>query len=44
MVKHSHGSMDVTPHEKTFKSFIAWLTWAAVAIVIGLIFLWLING
>ncbi|WP_375261767.1 aa3-type cytochrome c oxidase subunit IV [Palleronia sp.] len=44
MAKHSQGSMDITGHEKTFNGFISIITWASVAIVVGLILLWLING
>ena len=44
MAKHSHGSMDTTHHEKVFNSFITWITRGTIAIILGLIFLWLVNG
>lgn len=44
MAKHTHGSMDTTEHEKVFNSFITWITRGTIAIILGLIFLWLVNG
>ena len=44
MAKHSHGSMDITQHEKVFNAFITWITRGSIAIVLGLIFLGLVNG
>ena len=44
MAKHSHGSMDITTQEKTFASFVTWVTRTVVAIIVALILLALING
>ncbi len=44
MAEHQPGSMDIRVQEKTFAGFIRFVTYAAVAIVIFLVFLALANG
>ncbi|WOI55417.1 aa3-type cytochrome c oxidase subunit IV [Palleronia sp. LCG004] len=44
MAKHSHGSMDITDQERTFKGFVTWTTRGVIAIIVALILLGLING
>ena len=44
MAKHSQGSMDITSQEKTFNSFISWVTRTVIAIIVALVLLALING
>ncbi|WP_126977757.1 aa3-type cytochrome c oxidase subunit IV [Frigidibacter oleivorans] len=44
MAEHKPGSMDITTQEKTFAGFMRLTTWAAVLIVVSLIFLALTNG
>ena len=44
MAKHSHGSMDITDQEKTFNGFITWSTRGVVVIILGLIFLAIVNA
>ncbi len=44
MAKHTHGSMDITTHEKTFAGFVTWVTRTIVAIIVALILLALVNG
>lgn len=42
--EYVHGSMDVTSHEKTFKTFVKFVTRAVVIIVIALVFVTLVNA
>lgn len=44
MAKHEHGTMDVKVQEKTFGSFISWVTTTVVLIIAFLIFLAIVNG
>ncbi len=44
MAEHSHGDMDTRDHEKTFVGFIRMTTWAAIIIVLILIFMALVNA
>lgn len=44
MAEHKHGSMEIEEQEKTFEGFIQYVTWAAVAIIVFLILLAMING
>ncbi|MBU2358364.1 aa3-type cytochrome c oxidase subunit IV [Loktanella sp. M215] len=44
MADHKHGEMDVTVQEKTFDSFIWFVSRGAIAIVVLLILLALANG
>ena len=44
MAKHTHGSMNIEDQERTFAAFIKWVTWAAIAIIVGLLLLAIING
>lgn len=44
MAEHEQGSMDVRAHEKTFAGFVKFMTWAAVVILLVLVFLALANG
>ncbi|RVV97836.1 aa3-type cytochrome c oxidase subunit IV [Mesobaculum littorinae] len=43
MAEHKHGSMDITVQEETFNGFITMVTRGAIAVVIFLVFLALIN-
>lgn len=38
------GEMDITVQEKTFDTFISWVTKGAIAIIVFLVFLALVNG
>ena len=40
MAKHSQGSMDITSQEKTFNSFISWVTRTVIAIIVVVIWSW----
>lgn len=44
MAEHKHGSMDITAQEKTFETFVKFVTWTVVAIIAALIFLALVNA
>lgn len=44
MADHKHGSMDIETQEKTFASFMTWVTRTVIAIIVALILLYLING
>lgn len=44
MAEHKHGSMDITVQEKTFNGFMTLVSRAAIAIIVFLIFLALVNG
>ncbi len=44
MADHEHGSMDITAHEQTFGGFVRLITRAAILIIVGLIFLALVNA
>lgn len=44
MADYKHGEMDTTPQETTFNGFMTIVSRAAIAIIIGLILLALING
>ena len=44
MADHKHGEMDITVQEKTFDGFMKMVTRGAIAIIIFLIFLALVNG
>lgn len=44
MAEHEHGTMDITDHEKTFASFMTWVTRGAIICIVALILLALING
>ncbi|MCB5199905.1 aa3 type cytochrome c oxidase subunit IV [Loktanella sp. DSM 29012] len=44
MSDHKHGEMDTTEHEKTFDWFMWFISRGAVAIIVLLIFLALVNG
>ncbi|MFZ3582227.1 aa3-type cytochrome c oxidase subunit IV [Loktanella sp. DJP18] len=44
MADHKHGEMDVSVQEKTFDSFIWFVSRGAIAIIVFLIFLALVNG
>ena len=44
MAKHTHGSMDIEAQEKTFEGFVSAVARTAVAIIVALILLALING
>lgn len=41
---HSHGSMDLRAHERTFGGFVRWMMWSAVAALAVLVFLALTNA
>lgn len=42
--KHTHGSMDISVQEKTFASFMNWVTKTTIVIIVALILLYFING
>ncbi len=44
MADHQHGSIDVRDHEKTFNGFIRFVTWAAIIVLLILIFMALVNA
>ncbi|SEW39049.1 aa3 type cytochrome c oxidase subunit IV [Cognatiyoonia koreensis] len=44
MAKHKHGEMDISVHEKTFDGFIKMVTRGAIACIVLLIFIGLVNG
>ncbi len=46
MADHHHipGSMDISEHEKTYNGFVKLTTRSAIAIVVGLILLALVNA
>lgn len=44
MAEHTHGKMDIRNNEKTFAGFIRMATWAAVVVVLVLIFMALVNA
>lgn len=44
MAEYEHGSMDITEQERTFESFIRWMTRAAVATIVLLILIAIVNG
>lgn len=44
MADHKHGEMDITAQEKTFDSFIWFVSRGTIAIIVFLIFLALVNG
>ena len=44
MAEHKHGEMDIEVQEKTFDGFVKAVTWSAVAIIVALIFIDLVNG
>lgn len=44
MADHEHGKMDISSHEKTFAGFVKFTTYATVVIILGLIFIALVNG
>ncbi len=41
---HKPGSMDITVQEKTFEGFIKFVARAAIACILVLIFIGLVNG
>ena len=44
MADHKHGEMDITVQEKTFDSFIWFVSRGTIAIIVFLIFLALVNA
>ena len=44
MAEHEHGRMDITEQERTFEAFVRWTIRTVVAIFVGLVLLWIING
>ncbi|WP_372613297.1 aa3-type cytochrome c oxidase subunit IV [Aquicoccus sp.] len=44
MSEHKHGEMDITVQEKTFEGFVKYMTWSAVAIILLLLFIALVNA
>jgi hypothetical protein len=44
MAEHEPGSMDITEQENTFESFVRWTVRVVLAVIIGLIFLAIVNG
>lgn len=41
---HTHGSMDIRGHEKTFAGFVKWSTWVGIAAICVVIFMALSNA
>ena len=44
MAEHKHGDMDIKEHERTFEGFTRFTVWTAVAILVVLVFLALVNA
>jgi hypothetical protein len=44
MAEHKHGEMDISVQEKTYASFVTWVTRSSIGILIFLVLLALING
>lgn len=44
MADYKHGSMDVSVQERTFATFVSWITKGSIVCVLLLIFLALVNG
>lgn len=44
MADYKPGEMDISVQEKTFNTFISWVTKGTIAIIVLLIFLALVNG
>ena len=44
MAEHKHGTMNTDVQEKTFNSFITWVTRMSIGIIVFLILLAMING
>lgn len=44
MADHKHGEMNIDVQEKTFNGFVKSVAWSAVAIIVALILIALING
>ncbi len=44
MAEHTHGKMDIRSNEKTFAGFVRMTMWAAIVIVLVLVFLALVNA
>ncbi|WP_377509086.1 aa3-type cytochrome c oxidase subunit IV [Octadecabacter sp. R77987] len=44
MAEHKHGEMDTSVQEKTFDGFMKMVTRTSIAIILLLIFIYLVNG
>ena len=44
MAEHKHGEMDISVQEATFASFVKWVGWGVVVILVALILLATINA
>lgn len=44
MAEHTHGNMDIEEHEKTFAAFVRFAAWFAVACLVVLLLVALINA
>lgn len=44
MAEHKHGSMDITMQERTFDGFVKFITRGAIAAILVLIFVALVNA
>lgn len=44
MADHKHGEMNIDVQEKTFNGFVKSVAWSAVAIIVALILIAMING
>ena len=44
MADHKHGEMDITVQERTFASFVSWITKMTIGILVFLVLLAMING
>lgn len=44
MAAYKHGEMDISAQEKTFASFVSFVTRSVIVILVSLVLLYLING
>lgn len=44
MAEHKHGNMDIKEHEKTFAAFMRIVAWFALACLLVLAFMALVNA
>ncbi|QDY68575.1 aa3-type cytochrome c oxidase subunit IV [Qingshengfaniella alkalisoli] len=44
MADYKHGEMNIEAQEKTYESFVKIVAYSAVAILVFLVFLYLVNG
>lgn len=44
MADHKHGEMDIVEQERTFASFVTWVTRVTIGVIVFLILLAMVNG